>query len=96
MLEAATSVKPEIVGKPYPGMYQLAMHRVHSQPAETMMVGDRYETDITGATTLGLVTTGVLTGISSRAVFEAGTPPPDFILSGLPELLERFQQADKS
>ena len=94
MLEAATSVKPEIVGKPYPGMYQLAMHRVHSQPAETMMVGDRYETDITGATTLGLVTTGVLTGISSRAVFEAGTPPPDFILSGLPELLERFQQAD--
>jgi 4-nitrophenyl phosphatase len=95
MLEAATSVKPEIVGKPYPGMYQLAMHRVHSQPAETMMVGDRYETDITGATTLGLVTTGVLTGISSRAVFEAGTPPPDFILSGLPELLERFQQADQ-
>ena len=95
MLEAATSVKPEIVGKPYPGMYQLAMHRVHSQPAETMMVGDRYETDITGATTLGLVTTGVLTGISSRAVFEAGTPPPDFILSGLPALLERFQQADQ-
>jgi 4-nitrophenyl phosphatase len=95
MLEAATSVKPEIVGKPYPGMYQLAMHRVHSQPTETMMVGDRYETDITGATTLGLVTTGVLTGISSREVFEAGTPPPDFILSGLPALLERFQQADQ-
>jgi 4-nitrophenyl phosphatase len=76
-------------------MYQLAMHRVHSQPTETMMVGDRYETDITGATTLGLVTTGVLTGISSREVFEAGTPPPDFILSGLPALLERFQQADQ-
>jgi 4-nitrophenyl phosphatase len=95
MLEAATSVKPEIVGKPYPGMYQLAMHRVHSQPAETMMVGDRYETDITGATTLGLVTTGVLTGISSREVFEAGTPPPDFILSGLPALLALFQQADQ-
>lgn len=96
MLEAATSVKPEIVGKPYPGMYELAMHRVQSQPAETMMVGDRYETDITGATTLGLVTTGVLTGISSRAVFEAGTPPPDFILSGLPALLELFQQADRT
>lgn len=95
MLEAATSVKPEIVGKPYPGMYQLAMHRVHAQPAETLMVGDRYETDIIGATELGLVTTGVLTGISSRAVFEAGTPPPDFILSGLPALLELFRQADR-
>lgn len=94
MLEAATSVKPEIVGKPYPGMYQLAMHRVHAQPAETLMVGDRYETDIIGATKLGLVTAGVLTGISSRAVFEAGTPPPDFILAGLPALLDLFRQAD--
>ncbi|MBX3012449.1 MAG: HAD-IIA family hydrolase [Caldilineaceae bacterium] len=96
MLEAATSVKPEIVGKPYPGMYELAMHRVHSQPNATLMVGDRYETDIAGATTLGLVTAGVLTGISRRADFEAGTPPPDFILSGLPALLAAFRQADSA
>ena len=94
MLEAATSVKAEIVGKPYPGMYELAMRRLNTQPSETLMVGDRHETDIVGATELGLVTTGVLTGISSRAVFEAGTPPPDFILAGLPALLEMFQQAD--
>ena len=50
-------------------MYELAMRRLHTQPSETLMVGDRHETDIVGATELGLVTTGVLTGISSRAVF---------------------------
>jgi ribonucleotide monophosphatase NagD (HAD superfamily) len=48
------------------------------------MVGDRYETDIVGAVTLGLVTAGVLTGISSRAEFEQGDPRPDFVLEGLP------------
>jgi len=94
MLIAATDVKPEIVGKPYPGMYELAMQRVKSHATETMMVGDRYETDIVGAVELGLVTTGVLSGISSRATFEAGTPPPDFILDGLPALLAQFRLAD--
>ncbi|MEZ4673081.1 MAG: HAD-IA family hydrolase [Caldilineaceae bacterium] len=46
MLKAATGVEPEIVGKPYPGMYELAMHRLGVQTAETLMVGDAYETDI--------------------------------------------------
>lgn len=94
MLEAATGVKAEIVGKPYPGMYELAMHRLGADIPTTLMVGDRYETDIAGAAKLGLVTTGVLSGISSRGDFEAGDPPPTFILDGLPALLEGFQAAD--
>ncbi|MEZ4618103.1 MAG: HAD hydrolase-like protein [Caldilineaceae bacterium] len=64
------------------------------QTAETLMVGDRYETDIAGAAKLGLVTAGVLTGISSRGDFEAGDPPPTYILDGLPALLDLFRQAD--
>jgi 4-nitrophenyl phosphatase len=95
LLTAATGVPPEVVGKPYPGMYQLAMRRVNTQPHETLMVGDRHETDIVGAVKLGLVTVGVLTGISSRAEFEQGTPRPDFVLEGLPTLLELFRTADQ-
>lgn len=94
MLKAATDVEPEIVGKPYPGMYELAMHRLSAAPTTTLMVGDRYETDIAGATKLGLVTAGVLTGISSQADFEAGNPPPDLILAGMEALLAAFQAAD--
>ncbi len=94
MLKAATDVEPEIVGKPYPGMYELAMHRLSAEPTTTLMVGDRYETDIAGATKLGLVTAGVLTGISSQADFEAGNPPPDLILAGMEALLAAFQAAD--
>lgn len=94
MLKAATDVEPEIVGKPYPGMYELAMHRLSAEPTTTLMVGDRYETDIAGATKLGLVTAGVLTGISSQADFEAGNPPPDLILAGMEALLAAFKTAD--
>lgn len=94
MLKAATDVEPEIVGKPYPGMYELAMHRLSAEPTTTLMVGDRYETDIAGATKLGLVTAGVLTGISSQADFEAGNPPPDLILAGMEALLAAFKMAD--
>ena len=94
MLKAATDVEPEIVGKPYPGMYELAMHRLSAEPTTTLMVGDRYETDIAGATKLGLVTAGVLTGISSQANFEAGNPPPDLILAGMEALLAAFRAAD--
>ena len=94
MVKAATGVEPEIVGKPYPGMYELAMHRLNADAHSTLMIGDRYETDIAGAAKLGLVTTGVLTGISSRADFEAGDPPPTYILDGLPALLEQFRKAD--
>lgn len=94
LLTAATGVQPEIVGKPYPGMYQLAMARLGVQPHETLMVGDRHETDIVGAVKLGLVTAGVLTGISSRAEFEGGDPPPHLVVEGLPRLLDMLRTVD--
>ncbi len=94
LLQAATDVKPEIIGKPFPGMYRQAIHRTGSQPDTTLMVGDRYETDIKGAIDLGMVTAAVTTGINTQAEFEAATPPPDFILSGIPALLDAFKRAD--
>ncbi|MCX6045612.1 MAG: HAD-IIA family hydrolase [Chloroflexi bacterium] len=94
LLQAATSVEPVIVGKPFAGMYELAMQRVGAQPGETLMVGDRYETDHVGAIKLGLATAGVLTGITTEAQFVQADPRVDFVLSGLPALLELFKQID--
>ncbi|MEX1020909.1 MAG: HAD-IIA family hydrolase [Litorilinea sp.] len=94
LLSAASGVTPEFVGKPYPGMYEQAIARVESDPAHTLMVGDRYETDIVGAVELGMPTVGVLTGVSTRAEFESAALPPRYVLADLPELLELFRQAD--
>jgi len=86
---------PEYVGKPYPGMYEQAIRRVDGAAETTLMVGDRYETDIEGAARLGMPTAGVLTGVTTRAEYLAANPSPDFVVEGLPELLALFQQADK-
>lgn len=86
---------PEYVGKPYPGMYEQAIRRVDGAAETTLMVGDRYETDIEGAARLGMPTAGVLTGVTTRAEYLAANPSPDFVVEGLPELLALFQQADR-
>lgn len=94
LLTAASGIQPEFVGKPYPGMYEQAIARVESDPAHTLMVGDRYETDIVGAVELGMPTVGVLTGVSTREQFANADAPPAYILDGLPELLGLLQKAD--
>ncbi len=94
LLEAASGVKPTIIGKPFPGMFHQIMHRLQSEPATTLMIGDRYDTDIVGAIEMGIATAAVTTGINSRQDFEQASPQPDLILSGLPELLACFKEAD--
>lgn len=70
LLERASDVAPAIVGKPNPGMFEQALHRLGVSAEETMMVDDRYDTDIAGAIELGMTTAGVLTGVTSREGFE--------------------------
>lgn len=93
LLEAATEVKPVVIGKPNAPMFELAMRRLHASPETTMMVGDRYDTDIAGALALGMTTTGVLTGVSSEADYHKQNMPPHVVVPGLPELLELFRRA---
>lgn len=94
LLSTASGKRPEYVGKPYPGMYQQAMQRVGTEPATTLMVGDRYDTDIAGALDLGMMTAGVTTGVNSAAEFASEDRPPHLIVPGLPQLLEAFHMAD--
>ncbi len=95
LLETASGVAPTVIGKPFPGMFQQAMRMLGVGPEETLMVGDRYETDIVGAIKLGILTAGVLTGVTSEEGFRQADPPPDLILPGLPALLALLQAADQ-
>uniref|UniRef100_A0A7C1JZC2 HAD-IIA family hydrolase n=1 Tax=Caldilinea aerophila TaxID=133453 RepID=A0A7C1JZC2_9CHLR len=95
LFTAATDQEPIVIGKPNAPMFEEAMRRLGVTAEETMMVGDRYETDIAGALRLGMLTVGVLTGVDTRATFEAQSVPPHLIVEGLPELLAHFQLADQ-
>jgi 4-nitrophenyl phosphatase len=65
-LQAATGVAPVIIGKPEPIMYQQAMALLQCDPAQTVAIGDRLETDILGAVRADIRSIMVLSGISTR------------------------------
>ena len=66
MITAATGVKAYFVGKPNSLMMRLALKKlgVHSQ--DTVMIGDRMDTDIVAGTESGMQTILVLSGVTRR------------------------------
>lgn len=95
LLSTASGQQPLVIGKPNRGMYEQALARLSLTAGQTLMVGDRYDTDISGAIPLGLWTAGVLTGISTRDDFEQASPPPDLVADDLPDLVNRLRWADQ-
>jgi 4-nitrophenyl phosphatase len=92
-LEAATEVKPTIIGKPEPTMFKLALKRMGADAAQTAMIGDRLETDIWGGQRAGLATILVLSGVSTRAQTMASSIRPTWIFGGIEELTRVWQEA---
>ncbi len=86
-VEAATDVTATIAGKPSPEMYKVAMERMGTQPDETLIVGDRLETDIAGGQALRCPTALVLSGVTFPDKAFAWKPAPDYITKDLGELL---------
>ncbi|NUQ36235.1 MAG: HAD-IIA family hydrolase [Caldilineales bacterium] len=86
-LAAASGRTPLIIGKPEPPIFAMALARLGADAPQTVIVGDRLETDIRGGQNAGLHTICVLTGVSSAADAAAFTPPPDHILPDLRALL---------
>jgi 4-nitrophenyl phosphatase len=85
-VETATDVKPKVVGKPEPEMYLAALERLGTPLEETLVVGDRLETDIAGAQAIGCPTALVLSGVTSEEQAHLWSPPPDWILPDLTTL----------
>ncbi|MBA4374646.1 MAG: haloacid dehalogenase [Anaerolinea sp.] len=86
-LEAATDVKAIIAGKPSPTLFEFALERLGTKPEETLVVGDRLETDILGGQRAGCPTAVVLTGIATRTETERWQPKVDLILEELGDLV---------
>ncbi|NGM70940.1 HAD-IIA family hydrolase [Natronolimnobius sp. AArcel1] len=85
-MEAASGREPDaILGKPSAIAAEAAMARLDADPGQTLVVGDRLDTDIALGKQAGMDTAVVLTGVTERADLEAGTtgPEPDHVLESL-------------
>lgn len=92
-IEAATGVKAEIVGKPGRVMFQEALRRLASDPAETAMVGDRLGTDILGGHNAGLQTILVLSGITQPHELETSSLQPTYIFDDINALVDHLKHS---
>lgn len=85
-LQAATGVVPTIIGKPEPLMYQQAIGLLGVDPAETVAIGDRLETDILGAVRAGMRSLMVLSGVSSEEDLKTSDYGPDWVMEDIREI----------
>jgi 4-nitrophenyl phosphatase len=85
-IEAATDVKPLVIGKPEPVLYQTALKSMNALPEQTLVLGDRLETDILGAVRLSLKSALVLSGVTTRAQLAASHYQPDWIFDDIAAL----------
>lgn len=95
LLETATDAHPIIIGKPSPDMYTFALERMCVKSADTLVVGDRLETDIAAGQKIGCWTALMLSGVTTLQQSHTWSPPPDIIVENLPVLLEKFPRPEK-
>ncbi|NMC79509.1 MAG: HAD-IIA family hydrolase [Chloroflexi bacterium] len=94
-IEAATDVKPFIAGKPYPPMMDMALERLGTTLEETLVVGDRLDTDILWAQNSGCHAALMLSGVSTPEDAQAWKPQPDLVVPELAALLEILENESK-
>jgi len=88
-LRYALGKDPISIGKPAKTMLDCIKAKVHFDPAKTIMVGDRLNTDILFGQAGGVSTLLVLTGITSESDItgtNASTIIPDFVTASIGDL----------
>jgi len=87
-LATASGQLPFVIGKPETPMLEMAMARMGTRPEETVMLGDRLDTDVLAGQRAGMLTVLVLSGVSTREDLAQVATLPDVVVSDLPSLVE--------
>lgn len=83
----ASGQQPVTIGKPEPLLYEMAMQVLGVQAQDCLMIGDRPDTDISGAQKLGMKTALVRTGrFAPGEPLPQGVTKPDWDINDLNEL----------
>lgn len=87
-VSAASGQAPTVIGKPEPLLLTMALERMEVEPADSVMIGDRLDTDIVAGARAGMLTVLVLTGVSTRDEIAHSSVLPDLVFTDLNALLE--------
>lgn len=85
-IEIATGKKPYVVGKPNPLMMISALKKIGTHADNTIMIGDRMDTDMLAGLEAGMTTCLVLSGVSSLESIENFPYKPNHIFNNIGEI----------
>lgn len=86
LIQAATGVQPYYIGKPNPLMLRTALRFLGEHSENSIMVGDRMDTDIRIGTESGLETILVLSGVTTREMADKFPYRPTRIVDSVADL----------
>ena len=87
-LRCALNIEPIIIGKPSPFLLGLIISRFGVKKEQSVIVGDRLDTDIEMGKRAGMKTVLVLTGVTSKEELENYHIKPDEVIEKLDDLGE--------
>ena len=86
LIESASGVQPYFIGKPNPLMMRTALRYLGEHSENTIMIGDRMDTDIRVGTESGLETVLVLSGVTTRNMIDRYPYRPTRIVDSVADL----------
>ena len=90
LIERVTGRAPYYVGKPNPLMMRSALRALGAHSENTLMIGDRMDTDVRSGLESGLHTILVLSGISGSNTAEQFPYRPTKVIDSVAELVRRI------
>jgi NagD protein len=87
-IELVTGRKAYYIGKPNPLMMRHALKKIGCTREETLVIGDRMDTDIVAGIESGIDTLLVLSGVTSREEMETFPYRPTFVLDGVGDVVK--------
>ena len=86
LIEKATTRAPFFIGKPNPFMMRAALNYLGVHSENTVMIGDRMDTDMVAGIQSGLGTYLVLSGVTSRDMIESFPYQPQRVFASVAEI----------
>jgi NagD protein len=86
-VEMATGKHAYFVGKPNPLMMRSAKKMLGCHSADTVIIGDRMDTDIIAGIESGIDTVLVLSGVSTKETINAFPYRPNYVLNGVGDIV---------
>jgi 4-nitrophenyl phosphatase len=87
VITTATNVEPIVAGKPFPFLMELSLEKLGTLKKETLVVGDRLETDIAAGQAVNCPTALVLSGVSTKEQAASWNPKIDIVVEDLATLI---------